>query len=39
MMGALLENGPYRLQKDGKTLLNNPTGTWNVKTSLVRVLS
>ena len=36
MMGALLENGPYRLQKDGKTLLDNPTGTWNLKSNLVR---
>lgn len=38
MMGALMENGPYRLQIDGKTLLDNSVGTWNLDANIVRAL-
>jgi hypothetical protein len=39
MMGALMENGPYRLQEDGKTLKDNVDGTWNLDANLVRIES
>lgn len=36
LLGALAENGPYRLQTDGKTLKENDIGTWNLDANLVR---
>jgi len=35
LLGALAENGPYRLQTDGKTLKENDIGTWNLDANLI----
>jgi carboxypeptidase C (cathepsin A) len=35
LLGALMENGPYRLQPDGKTLKYNDAGTWNLEANIV----